>query len=94
MSDFYLGAERSLFIRLAEAERDGLITVSFDLPSKKITKQRTDAEGNQMNETIEVDEPDMTTFLLELKLLVNFLPLAELLVELSLPVLTGVTNKY
>ena len=74
LSDFYLGAERSLFIRLAEAERDGLITVSFDLPSKKITRQRTDAEGNQMNETIEVDEPDMTTFLLELKLLVNFLP--------------------
>jgi hypothetical protein len=73
LRDFFAGADRTLYIRLAEAEREGLITITFDLPLVRKILPRTNPDGT-IGEAREEEVPDLTVFLSELKMAVNFMP--------------------
>ncbi len=71
--DFYSGSARTLFVRLVEAERLGLITVSIDLPHRQERVENKAADGTVTYET--VDAPDHSPFITgELKLMQQFIP--------------------
>lgn len=69
LTDFYQGTDRVLFIRLIEAEREGLITITMDLPTIKRVVESSSGSGSGAQE---VEIVDIATFLKEVVL--NFLP--------------------
>lgn len=73
LQDFYSGAARMLFIRLVEAERLGLITVSIDVPQVQERVEKKAADGTITSEMVDVADhaPFMTG---ELKLMQQFMP--------------------
>lgn len=68
LSDFFQGEDRLHFIRLVEAEREGLLSITMELPTIKRVVEGGTSDGAAQ----EVEIVDIATFLKEVVL--NFMP--------------------